>query len=247
MNFSSEDWPQLIEHYAQANSGSFLPGLAHNLNNCGHIIDLQLELLWSKFPDSTANTEDLKKRLSRIESASKELLAQLECVSHRFVYLQKDNLQLDLATFFDWLARFWRNHLFFKHKITPNFTVSPGCPNLDLPPFLLTFALEEAIKNGIEMNQHRDADGPLVFKALAKPLKTGVVITLITPNHSSSGQTSIEAQATPPQAGCLGFGMSLVRHCAELVGWKVSTRAENSDFIFDLEIPSMKTQSPFSS
>ncbi|MFW6324687.1 MAG: hypothetical protein ACOC0U_06435 [Desulfovibrionales bacterium] len=235
-------WDGIRDLYLEANAGSILPGFIHNLNNSTHAVDLQLELLQTKIPRIEAGSfPEAAKKLSRIAQSSKDLLSLIDCVSNRFLFTQNDNLQIDLESYFPWFFSYWRNNLFYKHRIDVDFTLEPDCPNLDTPPFILTLCLEEAWKNAVEDCRLQNQEGHYRIGLTVQPFAQGVHIDLTSPTVLSADKDPFEAGFTTKQ-GRLGYGLPLIRHYADLAGWDVSLVPTPEGTVFCLQIPDKRTR-----
>jgi hypothetical protein len=241
MRSESPQWAALADLYLAANSGGSLPGLTHNLNNSSHVVDLQLELLQTKLSGSAAAfPPDLEKRINRISSASKDLLHLLENIGHRFFFTQKEQVQINLQFYLQWLIAHWRNDLFFKHRVEMELTIEPDCPNLDLPPFLLTLCLEEPLKNANEACQGSDPDGNFVYGLDCAKYEEGIRFELSSPSRLTLSEDPFEP-GTSTKPDRLGLGLALVRHFSTLAGWNATLTQRDEGVRFVLEIPNVRS------
>jgi hypothetical protein len=234
------DWTALADLYLAANSGGMLPGLAHNLNNCSHVLDLQLELLLNKMNAGPQPPDELEKRVRRIATASKDLQHILENIGQRLFFTQKDQVQVNMPFFLKWLIAHWKHDLFFKHKIETEIHVDDACPNLDLPPILLTLCLEEPLKNAIEACRDQDQDGTYGFAISCTCHGEGIRIMIAAPTGlAPAGDPFLPGAST--KKGRLGMGLSLVRHFSTVAGWQASLTPQENGTKYVLDIPSIRT------
>jgi signal transduction histidine kinase len=240
MQIEPRDWTALADLYLAANSGGMLPGLAHNLNNCSHVLDLQLELLLNKMCSGTQLPEELEKRVRRIATASKDLQHILENVGQRLFFTQKDQIQVNMPFFLKWLIAHWKHDLFFKHKVDTEIHVDEACPNLDLPPILLTLCLEEPLKNAIEACRDQDPDGTYDFTLSCTCQGEGIRVEIAAPAGLDPARDPF-LPGTSTKEGRLGMGLSLVRHFSTIAGWQASLTPQGNGTRFALEISSIRT------
>ncbi|MFP4070759.1 MAG: hypothetical protein ACLFTB_01805 [Desulfovibrionales bacterium] len=243
MNISPAQWDGLADLYLEATSGSFLPGIVHNLNNFGHVMDLQLELLQTKLPQiQSGRFGDLDTRFQRIATASKDLLMVMETVGNRFFFTQKERVHINIEQYFDWLMSFWKNNLFFKHKIDLHFLLDQNCPNLNAVPFVLTLCIEEGLKNGIEACQEYSTENA-TLDIVVRPDKDAVRIGLTTPGSLKLDDDPF-APGTTTKPGRLGLGLSIAAHFAKKVHWDVTLDSHGSETVYTLRIPDCNTVVP---
>jgi hypothetical protein len=246
MRIESQQWIAFADLYLAANAGGVLPGMAHNLNNSSHVMDLQFELLHSKLQGTGPECpSDLEKRFKRISSASNDLLHILENIGHRFFFIQKEQVQINLQTYLKWLIAFWRHDLFFKHRVEIELSIAPDCPNLDLPPFLLTLCLEEPLKNANEACHESNPDGTHAYTLTCVKHLAGVRFELTSPSKLNLADDPFQpGVGTKPDR--LGLGLSLVNHFSGLAGWKAILSPQEQGVLFTLEIPTVRSLGPLS-
>jgi signal transduction histidine kinase len=240
MHIEPGQWAALTDLYLAANSGRCFPGMTHNLNNSSHVMDLQLELLQTKMGSSgTAPPPDLGKRIQQISSASKDLLRILENIGHRFLFTQKEKVQIEPQFFLQWLVAFWNHDLFFKHRVELELNMAPDCPTLDLPPFLLTLCLEEPLKNAIESCRKADPDSTSLFTLKCAEHGEGIRFQLLSPSRLTITEDPF-LPGSSTKEGHLGLGLALVRHFSTLSGWNAELTQLEEGVLYSLEIPTVK-------
>jgi hypothetical protein len=241
MRIEPHQWVAFADLYLAANSGGFLPGMAHNLNNSCHVMDLQLELLNTKLNGTGPEfPPDLEKRIKRISSASKDHLHILENIGNRFFFTQKEQVQINPLSYLQWLIAHWRHDLFFKHRIEIELSIAPDCPNLDLPPYFLTLCLEEPLKNANEACFESNPNGTFNYTITCAKFREGIRFELSTPSPLTLAEDPFQPGAGT-KSDRLGLGLSLVSHFSGLAGWRAMLTPREQGVLYTLEIPTVRS------
>jgi hypothetical protein len=251
MVINKHNWFALAKHYLQATAGELLSGTIHNINNHLHVLDMQVELLNNKMDSIQAGeTQGLEKRLTRLSQASKGISDLIQETGKRQFYLQTESSQVDISEFLHWQYNFWGNNLFFKHHINLELDIASESPSsLQMPPCLLTFCIEQALKNALEACTADNAE-TLELRIAVQPYHSGLSITLFSPTELPQNEESSSLDPWEPgsssKPGHLGLGLPLINHCAQAAGWECELSCfapKQTQFI--LSIPNLKTEPDF--
>jgi hypothetical protein len=242
MNRTFEDWMNLARTYLSANAGRQIPGMTHNANNFCHVLEMQLELFQGKInrqPDMLA--AELLPKCTRLSQAVGKLAEILKDNEQLSFFTDEGVAMIDLSQFMDWVDRFWTNNLFYKHKLVKTLTCEESVPTLQLPPFILTLAIDEALKNAIEACKIKNPGGPHNVHMGIAPHKKGAVLTLTSPTTFPNDLDPWQEYATT-QPDHLGLGLPMVRFLADQAGWQVDLATDGEKTTFRLEIPEQRTK-----
>jgi phosphoglycerate-specific signal transduction histidine kinase len=242
MNRSFEDWMNLARVYLFANAGRHIPGMTHNANNFCHVLEMQLELFQSKIdrqPDMQG--VELLPKCTRLSQAVGKLTEILRDNEQFSFFTDETPAMIDLRQFMAWVDRFWTNNLFYKHKLVKTIACDETVPTLRLPPFILTLAIDESLKNAVEACQRKDPNGQHDLRIQITPHGQGAAFTLVSPTTFPNDLDPWQEYATT-QADHLGLGLSMVRFFADQAGWRVDLATDGEKTTFRLEIPKQKTE-----
>jgi hypothetical protein len=242
MNRTFEDWMNLARTYLFANAGRQIPGMTHNANNFCHVLEMQLELFQGKIsrqPDMQA--AELLPKCTRLSQAVGKLTEILRDNEQLSFFTEESIAMIDLGQFMGWVDRFWTNNLFYKHKLVKTLVCDESVPTLQLPPFILTLAIDEALKNAIEACKIKNPGGQHDLGMQITPHERGAAFTLTSPTTFPKDLDPWEEYATT-QPDHLGLGLSMVRFFAAQVGWQVDLATDGEKTTFRLEIPEQKTK-----
>lgn len=237
-------WQELIVLYLEGTSGSLLGGIVHNLNNYVHSFRLQSELFAQKIEKGKIDDpEQCKVLAQRISHGASELADFSHTLERRTYFLNPDLLEINVKDFFDWLAAYWINHLFFKHKIELNLFIDEQLPYfIQVPGQAFTFCLEEGLKNAITAclaKSKQDEGGKdfcLELQARTKE-PAQVEFSLVSPTTLPENLDPW-AEGSTTQTGRLGLGLPLVNLTCQKLNWNCSLQSNGQKTVYTLLITS---------
>lgn len=244
MTITESQYPALARQYLFATAGTLLPGLVHNLNNYLQVLDMQLELINRKDQGNMGPAgSNLSNSLDRLAKSVSGLSDQLQSTDTRTFYCSEEQTQINLDAYLQWLDSFWGNNLFFKHHIDFQIKVQPDIPSLEVPPFYLTLCLEEPLKNAVEALRETEPETSVAIRLEATAQGEGVLFKLISPGRIKEGIDPWQEGATT-KATHMGYGLNLVAHFSEKLGWSSSLNQSDSETTYSLTVPSVRTLAP---
>ncbi|WP_462325899.1 hypothetical protein [Desulfoplanes sp.] len=242
MTRTYEEWIPLARTYLYANAGRQISGMTHNANNFCHVLEMQLELFQGKInrqPDMTA--VDLLPKFGRLTQAVSKLTETLRDNEQLNFFTDETVTMIDVRQFVGWVDRFWTNNLFYKHKVANTIVCPETIPTLQLPPFLLTLAIDESLKNAVEACMDKDPAGQHAMSLDVAPHAKGVAFSLTSPTICPAEIDPLD-EGTTNKPDHQGLGLPMVKFFADQVGWSVHLATTDESTTFRLEIPEQKTQ-----
>ncbi|MFP4658100.1 MAG: sensor histidine kinase [Desulfonatronovibrionaceae bacterium] len=240
--FENISWQTWVPWYLCRDAGRKIPGITHNLNNFVHIIDMQTSLLQSKSiskPESPISEHE--GRIQKMGETNQGLLEFIQVSSNWSFYSQKERIQTGIPEFMDWLLNFWKNDLFFKHKIKADISLGDNLPHLDIPAVTLTFAVQEALSNAVDACRLRDSENEQEIGIRAEPEQNGVRVRINSPVAMDLDTQSAWEPCTGTKRGHPGLGLYLIREMCNDLGWTPSIDSHPQGTEFSLLIPEKKT------
>ncbi|GAU08827.1 ATP-binding protein [Desulfoplanes formicivorans] len=242
MSRTYDEWLHLARTRVLANAGGQIPGMTHNANNFCHVLEMQLELFRGKIhrqPDMPA--ADLLPKFDRLTQAVNKLAEMLRDNELHSFFMDEEVTMIDVGQFMEWVDRFWTNNLFYKHKIIRDMAIHDSLPTLQLPPFLLTLTVDEALKNAVEACMDKDPGGQHNLGFEMAPLGQGIVCTLTSPTTFPHDLAPFEEHATT-RPDHFGLGLPMVKFFADQAGWNLDLTTTGEQTTFRLEIPNQRTE-----
>ena len=241
MRMSQDKYPALAEKYMLAGVGEMFSGMLHNLNNHVQILEMQHSMLKSRL-ESGPQTP-IQEYAQKIEHFSREITGLAENVhtnAEHVYYTRKDQAQVNMGQYVDWLMNFWRNNPYFKHRVNCTVQVQSRDINLELPPFCLTLCLEQGIRNAVEDYTllYPDQERSLALHAESSGDK-GAFFRIVSQSELREPEPWKEGSSSKPDH--LGMGLPVVEYICNCMGWEVELRNKQDEAWFELKIPFKKS------
>lgn len=242
MSRTHDEWLHLARTRLLASAGRQIPGMTHNANNFCHVLEMQLELFRGKIQRQPAMpASDLLPKFDRLTQAVNKLAEMLQDNELHNFFMDEEVTMIDVRQFMAWVDRFWTNNLFYKHKIIRDMVVPETLPTLQLPPFLLTLAMDEAPNNAVEACMDKDPGGQHNLRFEVAPFEQGIACMLTSPTTFPSDLAPFEENTTN-RPDHFGLGLPMVKFFTDQVHWKVDLTTDGETTTFRLEIPKQKTE-----
>jgi hypothetical protein len=169
---------------ARATSGFMLPGLVHNINNCSHVLKMQLDVMAlsvGELPQEQLNAAipGFAAKVERLQESLQDLDALLTTAGERESCLDGTSRLTHLGEYLRRLLDFWNNDLDFKHHVTSSLDTQAPDLQLTLPRLALTHSLECCL--GLLADRAATLEtGPAALVVTLEPLGEGGAIRLAT-------------------------------------------------------------------
>ncbi len=241
MKMSRDKYPALAEKYMLAGVGEMFYGMLHNLNNHVQVLEMQHSMLESRLESgSQAFSQEYAEKMQRLSREISGLAENMQTNSEHVYYTRKEPAQVNLAQYVDWMLKFWRNNLHFKHRVKCTAQVKSLDINLELPPFCLTLCLEQGIRNAVEdfMLHYPEQDREMVLHT-ASFGEQGGLLRIVSQSELREPDPWNEGSSNKP--GHLGMGLPLVEYICSCMGWEAAIESKNNETCFELKIPEKKS------
>ncbi len=174
-------------------------------------------------------------KLARLAESSAVMVHSLQKNGQSTIFSQKDQIQINISDYLNWLLEFWNNNLFFKHRISWEGLFENPRINLLLPPFYLTLCLEQGISNAVEAYQESDAPGK--HRLLIETCHLDKGVKIIVTSFAPFPDLDPWVEGTSFKPGHLGMGLPVGSFLARKMGWGLDLKRDTSSTDFMILIP----------
>ncbi|MFP4083674.1 MAG: hypothetical protein ACLFP9_00285 [Desulfonatronovibrio sp.] len=241
MKLTDDKYMGLAEMYFWAGMGQRIHGLIHNLNNHIHVVDMQLSMLVARSDSSGKDPLGCyKEKISRLASGTSKMVDSLQRNGQCSFFAQKSQTQINVKDYLGWILAFWNNDLFFKHKVSCELVFANKDINLQVPPFYLTFCIDQGIRNALEACQEMNPDGEHRMILEADSKDRGVSLAII--SFTEMAEIDPWGEGTSSKSGHLGMGLPVCAFLARRMGWDIDLQNSGDETRFLISIPELKSE-----